>query len=136
MKMQPADLTVAGCDVCMMLPGTNAPARNGSSFYSLISLSIINQYTHSLTTGGFPVCSIPVAGGDDRVIDRFIVLSRYTASVSVLAADSPRDMVAQAVRVMLMSVAPLFTSSARFFSLLPRCSCLRPLWCSRDLLLQ
>ena len=30
-KMQPTDLAVAGCGVCMMLPGTNAPARNGSS---------------------------------------------------------------------------------------------------------
>ena len=30
--MQPAYLAVAGCGVCMMLPGTNAPARNGSSF--------------------------------------------------------------------------------------------------------
>ena len=37
-EMQPTDLTVAGCGVCMMLPGTNAPARNGSSFYSHISL--------------------------------------------------------------------------------------------------
>lgn len=31
-KVQPTDLAVAGCGVCMMLPGTNAPARNGSSF--------------------------------------------------------------------------------------------------------
>ena len=30
-EMQPAYLAVAGCGVCMMLPGTNAPARNGSS---------------------------------------------------------------------------------------------------------
>ncbi len=30
-EMQPTDLAVAGCGVCMMLPGTNAPARNGSS---------------------------------------------------------------------------------------------------------
>lgn len=30
MKMQPAYLAVAGCGVCMMLPGTNAPARNWS----------------------------------------------------------------------------------------------------------
>ncbi len=28
--MQPTDLAVVGCGVCMMLPGTNAPARNGS----------------------------------------------------------------------------------------------------------
>ena len=27
-EMQPAYLAVAGCGVCMMLPGTNAPARN------------------------------------------------------------------------------------------------------------
>ena len=48
MKMQPTDLTVAGCGVSIMLPGTNAPAWNGSScFRSLISLSIINRYNLS-----------------------------------------------------------------------------------------
>ena len=36
----------------------------------------------------------PVAGGDDRVIDSFIVPSRHAACGSVRAADSPIGMVA------------------------------------------
>ena len=51
MKMQPTDLTVAGCGVSMMLPGTNAPAQDGSSCFR--SLIITFQLSTADTTSHY-----------------------------------------------------------------------------------
>ena len=58
-EMQPAYLAVAGCGVCMMLPGTNAPARNGSSclmsfrISGALPFSVLYPYSRGL--GGIPL---------------------------------------------------------------------------------
>lgn len=46
--MQPTDLTVAGCGVCMMLPGTILPPGMGVPFFIVVILRL-----YSVTGGTF-----------------------------------------------------------------------------------
>ena len=56
-KMQPTDLTVAGCGVCMMLPGTILPPGMGVLFFlpewEFFSFGVILRL-YSVSSGTFP----------------------------------------------------------------------------------
>lgn len=63
-KMQPTDLTVAGCGVCMMLPGTILPPGMGVLFfwgYTSVIFRFKRNFSHPTVHCFFKVGNSPVS---------------------------------------------------------------------------
>ena len=63
-KMQPTDLTVAGCGVCMMLPGTILPPGMGVLFflgYTSVIFRFKRNFSHPTVHCFFNVGNSPVS---------------------------------------------------------------------------
>ena len=92
--MQPTDLTVAGCGVCMMLPGTILPPGMGVLFflgYTSVIFRFGRNFSRPMVYCFFKVGNAPVSSYCQPLPLRaaFICVTAFCQSPSVTCSVSP-----------------------------------------------